>query len=582
VTLLRLSADFTLPPEAVTETFAILAKRGVGKTYTASVLAEELIKVHLHTVICNPIGVWWGLRAAADSKGPGLPITILGGDHGDAPLELTAGELVADLIVDERISAVLDLSRFRKGEQQRFMQDFAERLYHKNRQALHLILDEADAFAPQRPLPGAQRLLGAIEDLVRRGRARGIGVTLVTQRAAVINKDVLTQAEVLVALRTIAPQDRAAIDEWVKVHGSPEQRDQLMASLPSLPIGTAWFWSPGWLDVFQRVKVRRRETYDSSATPKAGQKREAPRQLAEVDLAKLRERMASAIERKKQEDPAELRKRIADLERQLRARPTEAKVETRIERVEVPVIGDEALQALRDSTRLAQEAASALSTAAEQIARALGGAQRMVGHRSAPAETITPARVGATPARRQRESRGDLITARLPKGAGGVSGPQQRILDALASFEALGIRDAAKSNVAAFSDASPRSSAFTNNLGSLRTAGYLDYPAPGRVALTEAGRAASSPTTPITSVSQLHAAWFSKLSGPQARILGVLIDRYPRAIDKEELAERAGASPSSSAYTNNLGSLRSLGLISYPGRGLAAATSVLFPEGVPA
>jgi hypothetical protein len=29
---LRLSNDFTLPAEAVTETFAILARRGVGKT----------------------------------------------------------------------------------------------------------------------------------------------------------------------------------------------------------------------------------------------------------------------------------------------------------------------------------------------------------------------------------------------------------------------------------------------------------------------------------------------------------------------------------------------------------------------
>ena len=32
---LRLAADFTIPSDAVTQTFAILAKRGVGKTYTA-------------------------------------------------------------------------------------------------------------------------------------------------------------------------------------------------------------------------------------------------------------------------------------------------------------------------------------------------------------------------------------------------------------------------------------------------------------------------------------------------------------------------------------------------------------------
>ena len=40
---LRISPDLVLPLEAVTDTFGILAKRGVGKTYTASVLAEELL-----------------------------------------------------------------------------------------------------------------------------------------------------------------------------------------------------------------------------------------------------------------------------------------------------------------------------------------------------------------------------------------------------------------------------------------------------------------------------------------------------------------------------------------------------------
>jgi uncharacterized protein len=71
---LRLSNDFALPAEAVTETFAILAKRGVGKTYTASVLVEELLKAALRTVVVDPVGVWWGLRASADGKRPGLPI----------------------------------------------------------------------------------------------------------------------------------------------------------------------------------------------------------------------------------------------------------------------------------------------------------------------------------------------------------------------------------------------------------------------------------------------------------------------------------------------------------------------------
>jgi DNA helicase HerA-like ATPase len=209
---LQISREFSLPAEAVSETFAILAKRGAGKTYTAAVAVEELLKAGLHVVVVDPVGVWWGLRASADGIGEGLPIVVLGGDHGDMPLQVGAGELIADLVIEEGLSVVLDLSHFRKGEQTHFMTGFAERLYHKNREPLHLVLDEADAFAPQRPMKGQERLLGAIEDLVRRGRARGIGVTLVTQRAVVLNKDVLTQAEVLVALRTIAPQDRDAID----------------------------------------------------------------------------------------------------------------------------------------------------------------------------------------------------------------------------------------------------------------------------------------------------------------------------------------------------------------------------------
>jgi DNA helicase HerA-like ATPase len=83
-------------------------------------------------------------------------------------------------------------------------------------------------------------MLGAIEDLVRRGRARGLGITLISQRSAVLNKDVLTQAEVLVALRMTSPRDRRAVDEWVKLHAEDDaQRDGFPTSLPSMPVGEA-------------------------------------------------------------------------------------------------------------------------------------------------------------------------------------------------------------------------------------------------------------------------------------------------------------------------------------------------------
>lgn len=316
---LHIAENLSLPKEAVTQTFAVLAKRGVGKTYTGCVMTEEMLAAGQQVVVVDPIGVWWGLRSSADGKRDGFPIIVFGGEHADVPLEENAGEVIAAAIVENGFSAILDLSLLRKAAQVRFMTAFAETLYRLNRKPLHLMMDEADAFAPQRPLPGEQRLLGSIEDIVRRGRARGIGVTLITQRAAVLNKNVLTQIEVLVVLRTISPQDREAIEAWTEIHGTPKQLAALAETMASLPIGTAWFWSPGWLDIFKKVQVRQRRTFDSSSTPKVGESIKAPKQLAPVDLDQLGTQIKETAAKARENDPAQLKRTIADQRKQIAA-----------------------------------------------------------------------------------------------------------------------------------------------------------------------------------------------------------------------------------------------------------------------
>lgn len=264
---LHISADIKIPTDAVTQSFAILAQRGKGKTYTASVMAEEFFEAGLPFVVLDPTGAWWGLRAAADGKAAGLPVIVIGGEHGDVPLEPTAGQVIADLVVDHPGFYVCDLSATESNAaQDKFACAFAERLFRRKskvREPLHLFVDEADSFAPQRPMPGQQRMLGAYEQIVRRGRIYGLGVTLITQRAAVLNKNVLTQVEALIVLQMNSPQDQDAIDDWVKRNGTREQRDTLMQSLASLPLGEAWFWSPGWMRVFEKIHVRERRTFNS-------------------------------------------------------------------------------------------------------------------------------------------------------------------------------------------------------------------------------------------------------------------------------------------------------------------------------
>lgn len=43
--MLKIAPHLSLPIEAVTQTFALLARRGAGKTHTASVIAEEMLDV---------------------------------------------------------------------------------------------------------------------------------------------------------------------------------------------------------------------------------------------------------------------------------------------------------------------------------------------------------------------------------------------------------------------------------------------------------------------------------------------------------------------------------------------------------
>ena len=155
----------------------------------------------------------------------------------------------------------------------------------------------------------------------------------------------------------------------------------------------------------------------------------------------------------------------------------------------------------------------------------------------------------------------------------------------MATLETFGITQTPKVNVAALAGKSAKSSGYTNNLGALRALGLIEYYGSGLIGLTDNGRAISAPRFSVESVSDLHRAWYTVLDRPKAAILQSLIEVYPNAMTKEELAARASEiygkpmSHTSSGYTNNLGSLRSLGIIKYVS-GDVAATELLFPAGL--
>lgn len=431
-------------------------------------------------------------------------------------------------------------------------------------------------------------LIVPCEDLVRRGRARGLGITLVTQRAAVLNKDVLTQAEVMVALRTIAPQDRDAIDAWIRVHGSPEQREELMTSLPSLPVGTAWFWSPGWLDVFARVQVRRRETFDSSATPKVGQRPKAPGKLAEVDIEKLRERLAATIERAKADDPRELRRRIAELEKELRSRPTETKVEKVVERVEVPVIPDGQIEQLQQVIGRLAEIGEQLVSTAQDLGAALARstAQPTIPYDEGSGTGFGPIKPGRVilmgdqgPVATHRLSPRPQPSPRKNSTAAGSTDPdvqlragERRMLDTLAQRYPGRVT---RAQLATLSKFSVRGGTFSTYFGTLKRAGYIEE-TNGETQITQAGLdyLGHAAPPPPQSTEEILEMWRSALRAGERKMLDELVAIYPAALTREELGARTGITSSGGTFGTYLGMLRRNGLIDVAGDQVRASETL--------
>lgn len=573
---LKIAQGLSLPLEAVTQTFAILAMRGVGKTHTASVLAEEFCDARLPFAVLDPTGAWWGLRSSADGKGEGYPVTILGGDHADAPLEETAGKIVADMLAEEARPLVLDLSRLSKGAMRRFVADFAERLYEKNRDPLHLIIDEADAFAPQKPRPDEMRMLGAIDEIVRRGRIRGLGCTLVTQRSAVLNKDVLTQTEVLVILRTAHPRDRAPVLEWMKVHATPEQLASVTESLAKLPRGDAWIMSAGWLDLFDRVHIRARRTFNSSATPKPGERRIQPAAFARIDPKILQERLASAIEKAKAEDPRELRRKIAELERELKKARTAA-----------PEISPENIERIyRDTAKQVRASflpilkrmwdfLGPIQSATPDLLASISAAMDEAPPLKHPdlrkpdkscakiAESRIPLEKHRAPEPRRMASR-SLNENKVSIGKG-----ERIILTAVAQYP-LGASREQLTILTGY-----RRSSRDTYLQRLFSRDLVANNGHGNIVVTEGGMAVLGPDfEPLPTGEDLQTYWLNRLTGGERTLLDALIRAYPKSVEREVLSEATEYKRSSrDTYLQRLTARR---LVIAVGRGEVRASEDLF------
>jgi len=263
-----ISIGTRIPNELVTRRQAILAKVDSGKTYLAGVEQEEFAKLGLPFVVVDPMGAHWGIRTK-------YPILIMGGAHGDLTLLPADGRYIARLVVAQNLSIILDINEFTKADQQYFASEFGDEmflLHKKTSTPRHIFWEEADIFAPQK---GTALSLPVLDTLVRRGRQFGLGSTLITQRPAVLNKDVLTQSDLYMFLNIIEEGAIKVVEDLLAVV-SKEDKKSFIRQMMQFKKGEALLFSPSWLHTVKVFQGRKKRSYHAGATPAYGETQKIP------------------------------------------------------------------------------------------------------------------------------------------------------------------------------------------------------------------------------------------------------------------------------------------------------------------
>lgn len=551
--MLKLAKNLTLPIDIAGQAICLFGIRGSGKTNTAGALAEELLNQHHAIAVIDPTDAWWGLRAGRDgSQSGGYQVFIFGGSHADIPLQETDGKVIAEFLVREQVPVILSLRHLRKAAQRRFVTEFCEELYHlkgktENRTPLTVFIDEAPLFVPQKVMGEVARTVGAVEDLVARGRNAGFGVVLISQRPATLNADVRSLADTILCHRVTSPLDRKAISDWFEQNATAEDLKGILKSLATLKNGEAWIWAPP-LGIMQQVQVRLRRTFDSSATPKAGEIIRPPKKLTEIDVEKLKGQLAETIEKAKAEDPRELFKQVKELKAQI----------AKLESAKPVAVDTEAIKVAceRARTRARQEVERAfkpLVVAAEKASAALMSAIPAAIEytpvddllKEVQRPVIAPRPIAPRVPRQAVESNWHKPEAGL-----------RRMLIALAQRNGLSAKQ-----IGLRACISSKSGTFGTYLGKARTQGWM-VGEKDRLEITEQGLEAIGDFGPLPTGSALLEFWANELEAGAARMLRALADAYPKTLTAVELGEAAAINSGSGTFGTYLGRLRTLELVS--------------------
>ncbi len=281
---------------------AVLGITGSGKTNTSAVILEEMLKYKYPMTIVDIDGEYWGLKEKFELLVVGKSKNV------DIEVNVEHARQIAEMSISKNIPIILDMSGFLYEDIYEFLLNYMEVLWDlagKFRKPYEIVLEEAHEFIPQ---GNRNDLKEIITRIALRGRKRGLGTIILSQRSAKVEKDVLTQSEILFLHKVVHPSDIRVYKEIL-----PISSKEASILISKLNVGDCIFF---FENVYNVIHVRKRDTFHAGFTPSLKAVKSPKLKVVSNEILKsLKSITKTKIKEKSEKD--KLQSKIHKLEAQL-------------------------------------------------------------------------------------------------------------------------------------------------------------------------------------------------------------------------------------------------------------------------
>lgn len=460
---------------------------------------------------------------------------IAGGEGGDAPAQPGNAADLARAALAHGFSLICQINDLGRDGAAEFVDNFLGAMISAPRELWRpclIVIDEAQRYPAE-----------TLQQLTEAGRKRGFTAVIATQRLPKLDANVRGDINNWMMGRVGQALDKRHIADQLGM--TPAQmRD-------ALDLEVRHFWAFGPAISREPVLFRVGDVETTMVRP--GQLRPVtpppPEALREI-MAGLKvpepeadpERIAAMMAPPPEEtaascaEKAALRERIAELEAQID--------EFTIERA----VGQQQIDDLiveRDGLRAA---IAAFSAAVGRVPVAVHDEPRLPLPAPKPAREVVVADPKPT---RQ---------AVVARDGASIPASQQRVLDAIAWWAAIGVKPVERNRAAVIAGLSPKASTFGVYVSKLAQAGLVDTTQPGSVALTPEGKAIANDPGKVDR-SDVAKQARSMLKPAAANVLDHIVARYPEWIARGDLADLAGLSRTASTLGVYISESSKLGFV---------------------